>query len=187
MRKRRAKPPIATKRAAKLKLPAKRVAKKAAAKAKAVSKRAAIGVRERRLDDEQRSTLLLLLVAGLRESAIANYFAASSWKPLSSSTVSYYRKLWAKKLAEAKASRLEAAMVSGLALKAERIAALKEHAELLGALRFVADKKSGRLWNERAWRQTLEDIAVEMGDRKPKDTAAEQTIKVYVGLDPDKI
>lgn len=180
------KPSKVTKRAAKLKLPAKRVAKAAAGTLRTV-RAAAIGAKGPRLDDEQRALLLLLLVGGFRESAIASYFLASSWQPLASSTISYYRKLWAKRLAEAKASRLEAAMVSGLALKAERIAALKEHAELLGALRFVADRKSGRLWNERAWRQTLEDIAVEMGDRKPRDTAAEQTIKVYVGLDPDKI
>lgn len=139
-----------------------------------------------RLNDDERALLLQLLAAGFRESVIHNFFAAADKKPLSSSTISYYRQQWAKQLAEAKAKRIDEALTSGLALKAERIAALKEHAELLGQIRFVSDK-NGRLWNERAWRQTLEDIAIEMGERKPKNDPGEQVVKVYLGVDPDKV
>ena len=35
-------------------------------------------------------------------------------------------------------------------------------------MRFTPDK-NGRLWNERAWRQTLDDIAAVMGERWPKE------------------
>src|SRR5262245_40214340 len=70
---------------------------------------------------------------------------------------------------QARASRTERALTEGLALRAERVAKLKEHAEVLDALRFVPDK-NGRLWNERAYRQTLADIAEEMGERRPKES-----------------
>ena len=139
-----------------------------------------------RLDEEQKALLLLLLASGQHGTAIGRFFAAAGWDALSSSTLSYYRKLYAKQIAAAAAARVDEAMVSGLALKAERVAALKEHAEQLGLIKFIPDRH-GRLWNERAWRLTLEDIAQEMGDRKPKDAQSEQIIKVYVGLDPDKV
>jgi hypothetical protein len=54
-------------------------------------------------------------------------------------------------------------------------------------MRFTADK-NGRLWNERAWRQTLADIATEMGERRPREEeSGGETIKVIIGIDPDKI
>lgn len=130
--------------------------------------------------------LVALLAAGEPESAILQFFRLAGWGKLASSTLSHYRKLFATEIEAAKVRRIDEALSSGLALKAERIAALKVHAEQLHAIRWIGDKH-GRLWNERAYRQTLADIAVEMGDRKPKDAPAEQTVKVYLGLDPERI
>jgi len=82
---------------------------------------------------------------------------------------------------------MERALTEGLALRAERVAKLKEHAAILDEMRFVPDK-NGRLWNERAWRQTLADIAEEMGERraKEKDQSGE-VVKVVIGIDPDRV
>lgn len=138
------------------------------------------------MNDDQRAMLLQLLAAGQSESGIHLFFTAAGWGRLAKSSISDYRKKFAAEIEAAKARRVDEALTTGLALKAERIAALKEHATMLEALRFVSDR-NGRFWNERAWRQTLEDIALEMGDRKPKDMPQEQTVKVYVGLDPARV
>lgn len=50
-------------------------------------------------------------------------------------------------------------------MKEERIARLAEHADALEAIKWGPDDK-GRMWNEKAWRETLEAIAAEMGHRK---------------------
>jgi hypothetical protein len=45
--------------------------------------------------------------------------------------------------------------------------------------------KNGRLWNERAWRQPLDDIAAEMGERRPKEQeSGGEVVKVVIGIDP---
>jgi len=163
------------------KKPEKKLAKKAVAAAR--TRAAKPGPR---LSEQMKESLLLLLVSGQHESGISDFFRLVGWKPLSSSSLSYYRQLWAVLIEEAKLKRVDAALTTGLAVKAERVAALKDHAALLEAIRFTPDK-NGRLWNERAWRQTVEDIGIEMGDRKPKDAPAESIIKIYSGFDPDKV
>src|SRR5262249_37219967 len=138
------------------------------------------------LTEDQRDLLLSLLASGEREGAIQQYWKLCFGKRLASSTIAHWRKK-AKPLIEARRrERIHKALDTGLALKAERIAALKDHAEQLASLKWLP-AKTGRLFNEKAWRETLEDIAIEMGDRKPKDAPQEQTVKVYVGLDPDKV
>ncbi len=144
-------------------------------------------VAQRRLTVEERGLLLKLLVAGQREGLIMQAFAALGIVPPASATVAYYREKYREEIREAQSRRIEQAMTEGVALKAERIAKLKEHAELLEAMRFVADR-NGRLWNERAWRQTLADIAEEMGERRPKESeSGGETVKVIIGIDPDKV
>ena len=139
-----------------------------------------------RLDIWQRDHLVMLLASGQRERLINDYFRLMGWGELASSTLSYYRQEYHELIEEATAARIDGALTAGLALKSERIAALKDHAEMLGGIRF-APGKTGRLFNEKAWRETLEDIAIEMGDRRRKDEPQEQTVKVYVGIDPDKV
>jgi hypothetical protein len=109
----------------------------------------------------ERDLLLKLLVAGVREGAINAVFISLGYVPPASSALAYYQERWRASIEPARASRTEKALTEGLALRAERVAKLKEHAEALDALRFVPDK-NGRLWNERAYRQTLADIAEEM-------------------------
>jgi len=138
------------------------------------------------LTDEKREQLIALLAAGTREGSIQRFWALVYRKRLASSTIAHWRKKAKPLIDERRKARIDEALNSGLALKTERIAALKEHAEQLAAIKFAV-AKNGKLWNEKAWRETLADIAIEMGDRKPKDAPQEQTIKVYVGVDPDKV
>src|SRR5262245_36440675 len=135
---------------------------------------------------EQRELLIAMLAAGYREGAIQKFWKIEYGRRLASSTIAHWRKQAKPLIAQRRKERIDRALDSGLARKAERIAALKDHAELLAALMWIPSQ-SGRLHNEKAWRETLEDIAVEMGDRRPKDAPQEQTIKVYVGIDPDKV
>lgn len=69
-------------------------------------------------------------------------------------------------ISKLRTERRETAAATGLALKEERIARLKEHADKLEAIKWQANRKTGRLHNEKAWRETLDEIAREMGDRK---------------------
>lgn len=85
---------------------------------------------------------------------------------LDPSAIRYYRSKWKVQIEEARAARHSAALNAGLALKEERVARLKEHADKLEAIKWVADPKTGRLWNEKAWREVLDDIAKEMGHRR---------------------
>jgi hypothetical protein len=134
----------------------------------------------------ERDLLLKLLVAGVREGAIIAVFRSLGYAPPASSALAYYRERWRDMIDEARASRTERALTEGLALRSERVAKLKEHAEVLDALRFIPDK-NGRLWNERAYRQTLADIAEEMGERRPKESEQSgEVVKVVIGIDPDR-
>jgi hypothetical protein len=139
-----------------------------------------------RLTPEQKDVILSMLAAGFKEKPIADFFARLGWVPLAGSSLSHYRKKWKAEIEAAAKRRIDGALTEGLSLKSERIAALKDHAAQLQALVFVTDS-NGRMWNERAYRQCLEDIGIEMGDRKPKDAPQEQTVKVYVGLNPDLV
>ena len=58
-----------------------------------------------------------------------------------------YRERWRVAIEQARAMRTERALTEGLALMAKRVAKLKEHAEVLDALRWVPDK-NGRLWSQ---------------------------------------
>lgn len=139
-----------------------------------------------RLTPEQKDVILSMLAAGFKEKAIADFFDRLGWVPLAGSSLAHYRKKWRVEIEAAVVRRIDGALTEGLALKSHRVAALKEHAAQLQALVFVTDA-NGRMWNERAYRQCIEDIGIEMGDRKPKDGPQEQTVKVYVGLNPDLV
>src|SRR5262249_29984919 len=107
--------------------------------------------------------------------------------PPATSSISYYRAAYREVIDEAQSKRLDKALTEGLALKAERVARLKEHAETLDSLKLIPDK-AGRLWVSREWRATLEDIANEMGERRPKEQeSGGETIKVIIGIDPEKV
>ena len=80
-------------------------------------------------------------------------------------TATYYRKKYGDQIEALRKERLDSALNTGLALKEERVARLKQHADALEKIKWEPDDK-GRLWNEAAWRETLGEIAAEMGHRK---------------------
>ena len=119
-----------------------------------------------KLNAEQKNQLLVWLAAEYSEPLIRRWFMANDWPILDPSAITYYRNRWADEIAAARAQRREAALNQGLALKAERVRRLAEHADELDALKWVPDE-NGRYSNEKAWRETLDDIAKEMGERRP--------------------
>lgn len=88
---------------------------------------------------------------------------------------SYYRKQYGLEIERLRTERRRSALNSGLALKEERVARLAAHADELEALKWVPDD-NGRLWNEKAWRETLDDIAREVGDRRAGGTVLNVTL-----------
>lgn len=129
-----------------------------------------------KLKPEQQDALLIWLTAEYSGAIIRKWFKDRDWEPLDDSTLTYYRRKHAKELEAARTARRDAALTSGLALKAERVQRLVDHADELEAIKWLPDDK-GRLWNEKAWRETLDDIAKEMGHRRQGiDVALEQEL-----------
>jgi hypothetical protein len=96
---------------------------------------------------------------------IRDWFADREWPNITRATVSYYRISRGEGIQRIRTERYSKALDAGLAQKAERVERLKKHADELESLKWVPDK-NGRLWNEKAWRETLRDIAEEMGERR---------------------
>lgn len=119
-----------------------------------------------KLTPAQRSALLQWLAAEYSGPLIRKWFVERAWPDLSDASFTYYRTRYATEIAAARAERHASAINSGLALKEERVKRLVEHADELEAIKWKPDKKTGRLWNEKAWRETLDDIAKEMGHRR---------------------
>lgn len=119
-----------------------------------------------KLTPEQRNALLGWLAAEYSGPLIRKWFVERDWPDLSDASFTYYRDRHADEIAAARAERRASAINSGLALKEERVGRLAEHADELEAIKWVPDEKTGRLWNEKAWRETLDDIAKEMGHRR---------------------
>lgn len=118
----------------------------------------------RDLTPEQQSLLLEWLAADFPAVGIKRGFVERGWLAPSDRMLSYYRRDFAADLAALRAARRESALTSGLARKEERVAALVDHANALRSIVWITDDK-GRLWNEKAWRETLDDIARELGER----------------------
>lgn len=120
------------------------------------------------------------VAAEYSEGLIRKWFEQREWEPIASSTLEYYRKQLAPEIEAARKERRDTAMSRGLALKEERIRRLAEHADELELIKWVKDK-NGRLHNEKAWRETLNDLAAEMGHRRPGvDDVAEQATTVIL-------
>lgn len=135
-----------------------------------------------RLTTAQKDALLTWLSAGYTESLIRYWFIYHGWQPLDKSALTYYRRKWAAQIDAACQQRQSLAISVGLALKEERIKRLVEHADELEAIKWLPDEQ-GRLWNEKAWRATLDDIAKEMGHRKQgieHSTMGDRSIEVIV-------
>jgi hypothetical protein len=118
-----------------------------------------------KLTNEQRAVLLTWLAAEYTGSLIRKWFQDREWPPPTDAALSYYRDRWDAAITTARTERRTSALNTGLALKEERIKRLAEHADELEAIKWQPDEH-GRLWNEKAWRETLDDIAKEMGHRR---------------------
>lgn len=132
-----------------------------------------------RLTKAQRLTLLTWLAADYDWRLIVAWMADRNWPIPCRASGTYYRKKYGAKIEELRTQRLESALNTGLALKEERVERLKQHADALEKIKWVPDDK-GRLWNEAAWRETLEDIAAEMGHRKQAVTISGEDGKAVV-------
>jgi hypothetical protein len=119
---------------------------------------------KRTLTEAQRLVLLEYLAADFPTAGIRRQFGERGWPELPDSLLAYYRKTYFPEIAALRQARRDSALTRGLALKEERIAALVAHAEALASIKWIPDDK-GRLWNEKAWRETLDDIAKETGGR----------------------
>lgn len=142
-----------------------------------------------KLTDEQRRVVLLLIAADYSNAVIFDRLSKLDEFPdISASALSYYRDKFGEDIKRLRKERDDAALSTGLALKAERVQRLKEHADELELMKWVA-AESGRLWNEKAWRETLDDIAREMGERRPSDADAGpgESVKIYIGIDAEKV
>lgn len=143
-----------------------------------------------KLNEEQRTQLLQWVAAEYSEGLIRKWFAEREWPELTAPGISHYRKRYKEQIETLRDDRRTAALSTGLALKAERVERLKEHADALDAIKWKTDDK-GRLWNEKAWRETLDDIAKEMGHRRQGvDLTLEREIEAFLdrlrdNLSPD--
>lgn len=126
------------------------------------------------------------LAADYSSGLIREWFNDRGWPELSRNTFKYYRRHYEIDIKSIREERQLRALTTGLAIKAERIERLKHHADSLEAIKWEPDK-NGRLWNEKAWRETLEDIAAELGDRKQpvEHSGTISIVKSYITINPD--
>jgi hypothetical protein len=118
-----------------------------------------------KLTNEQRETLLTWLAADYDSRLIALWFKEREYPEISRDTLSYYRTKYGVDIEKMRAARRESALNTGLAVKEERVKRLANHADTLEAIKWIPDPKTGKLHNEKAWRETIADIAAEVGGR----------------------
>jgi hypothetical protein len=117
------------------------------------------------LSEEQRLALVEWLAAGHPEPLIHMLFQARGWKPIHHSSIGFHRDRHREEIDRRRKEREARAYDAGLAQRDARIKALVRHAETLQQIMWQADEK-GKLHNEKAWRETLDDIAKELGHRR---------------------
>ncbi len=118
-----------------------------------------------KLTEEQRNQLREWLAADYDTRLILAWFKERDWPEISRVTIHGYRQRDAIDIERIRSERRSAALTTGLAVKEERIARLKLHADRLEELKWQPDEK-GRLWNEKAWREVVQQIADEMEPKK---------------------
>ena len=118
-----------------------------------------------KLTKEQKQALLTWLAADYDTALIVKWFEERQWPQLSRNTFTFYRKHYDIDIQTLRKARRDSALNEGLALKEERVKRLVIHADALEVIKWEPDEH-GRMWNEKAWRETLADIAAETGGRK---------------------
>jgi hypothetical protein len=119
-----------------------------------------------KLSKEQRLQVLTWIAADYDTQLIRQWMEKRKWPKIGCNTLYIYRRRYAIKIEELRKQRLSLALTTGLALKEERVTRLKDEADLLEAKKWEYDWNSGRLWNEKAWRETIQQIADEMEPKR---------------------
>jgi hypothetical protein len=120
---------------------------------------------EWKLEAEHRETLMGWIAAEYSSPLILHWFQERQWPAITKQAIQYYREQFADEIEAARKERHGKALTTGLARKEERVERLKQHADALEEIKWVPDE-NGKLWNEKSWRDTLDDIAKEMGHRR---------------------
>ncbi len=124
-----------------------------------------------KLTDEQRDLVLQLLAAEYDTPTIKYLLRQTetdangnpTGPDISRQAIHEYRKRHGRRISKLRAQRRDSALERGVANQAERIARLIEHADALERIKWVPDD-NGRLWNEKAWRECLQQVAKEKGE-----------------------
>lgn len=118
-----------------------------------------------RLTPEQREVLLTWLAADYSTELIRHWLEERGWPVISRQAIHQHREQFEPDIERMRQERHSRALTTGTALKEERVQRLKDHLDKLEEIKWVPDK-NGKLWNEKGWRETLDDIAREMGHRR---------------------
>lgn len=118
------------------------------------------------MTSEQREALIGWIAADYSEPAIRKLWQDRGWEQVSGTLIDYYRKQLKPEIEAARKARHESALNRGLALKEERVARLSAVAEEVELVIFERDGR-GRFKHLRDWRELMNDIAAEMGHRRP--------------------
>ncbi len=124
-----------------------------------------------KLTRDQRDILLQWAAAEYSYDLIAHWFKERGWEPIAHQSYSYYRQRYADEIEAARKQRRSEAMTTGLALKEERVARLQQHADELKAVMWQDTRY------EKAYREIMEQIAKEVGDRKDNVIPSEITFR----------
>lgn len=117
------------------------------------------------LTPEQRDKLLTWVIAGFPAPLIHSLFRAHGWQEIEPGSIQHYRNKHRDQIEARFKERMDAAWDAGLAQREARVRALVDHAAKLEEIMWLPDDK-GKLHNEKAWRETLDDIAKELGHRR---------------------
>jgi len=118
-----------------------------------------------KLQEEHKQALITWLAAEYSSGVIQHWFREREWPEITRQSIQHYRDDLKDEITQRRDERRSKALTTGLALKEERVERLKDHADHLEEIKWVPDK-NGKLWNEKGWRETLDDIAREMGHRR---------------------
>lgn len=137
-----------------------------------------------RLTRAQRTQVLEWIAADYDTGLIFAWMKEKDWPVISRRTMFHYRKHYTPTINELREQRYKDAMSTGLALKEERIKRLIKHADQLEEFKFTTNK-SGALVNEKAWRETLNQIAEEVGDKKANLIPSEIVVRFVKSNEQD--
>ena len=115
---------------------------------------------------EEKVFLLECLAAGYTRDAILDMASTRGHTHIGLTTINNYAKNYRVQIKEKTNERFKEAIEIGLAKKEERVARLVRHAEKLEALETDAQDEKGTLIISKEYRETLGDIASEVGDRQ---------------------